>query len=178
MLLATVSLPAIAMAQMDHAAAMGGMKREALISSSKLTITGLHGETKALDSSDLAAMPHETVTVTNGHTHQQETYSGVPVKDLLALVEANAAGMDTMERRRAGRLLVIFAEGTDNYRIVLTACDTDPGCRSGKAIVADSLNSKPLTTDGVFKLILTEDKTPSRWVRNLKGLTVKNLGPM
>ncbi len=73
-------------------------------------------------------------------------------------------------------MTVIVARGTDNFRVALTLCDTDPDCRSGQSIVADTVDGKPLTCDGAFKLILTEDKTPGRWVRNLDSLTVKKPG--
>ena len=178
-LLAAALLPAFAAAQMDPGASMGGMKHETAAPSTALTITGLHGETKVIQPAELKAMPHESVTVTNGRTHQQETYSGVPVKTLLALVEpTNSTAGDAMQARRSTRMTVIVAEGTDKFRVAVSFCDVDPACRSGQAIVADSMNGQPLTTDGAFKLILSEDKMPARWVRNLDALVETNLATM
>ncbi len=158
-------------AQMDHDA-MGGMKREAGVPSKSLTLTGLNGETRKLFLDDLKALPHVTVTVTNGHSHQQETYSGVAMKDLLALVTTRPAADAP---KLSPRMTVVIAGATDHFHVALTLCDTDPGCRSGQAIVADTEGGKPLTSDGAFKLILTEDKMPGRWVRNLDSLTEKSL---
>ena len=154
---------------------MGGMKHEPGQPSKTLTLIGLNGETKTLNADDLKAMPHVTVTVNNGHSHQQETYSGVAVKDLLAMVTNKPAGGTT---RVSPRTTVVIAGATDHFQVVLTLCDTDPGCRSGQAIVADAEDGKPLTADGAFKLILSEDKMPGRWARNLESLVEKNVGVM
>ncbi len=176
--LSAALLPAFAAAQMDHGAAMGATK-PAAVPSKSLVVSGFYGQTKTLSPSDLAAMPHVQVTVINGHSHKQETYSGVTVKDLLALVPPAMATVEgPVPKKISPRTTVILAEGTDKFLVALTLCDTDPGCRSGQAIVADSVDGKPLTTDGAFKLILTEDKMPGRWVRNLDALTEKNVGVM
>lgn len=157
-------------------------KHEAGVPSTTLTLTGADGTTKTLTVAELMRLPQTTATVMNSHTHQQETYGGVTVKDLLALLApakiVPVAGTDGMKTKVSSRMMVVVARGTDNFRVVLTLCDTDPSCRSGQAMVADTVDGRPLTTDGAFKLILTEDKTPGRWVRNLDALTVKNLGAM
>ncbi|GAA3768536.1 hypothetical protein GCM10022270_31830 [Terriglobus aquaticus] len=150
------------------------MKHEAGVPSKTLALTGLDGSTRTLSADDLKALPHVSVAVTNGHTHQQETYSGVPVKDLLALVASKPGAGPHVSPRTT----VVIAGATDHFQVVLTMCDTDPGCRSGQAIVADAEDGKPLTADGAFKLILTEDKMPGRWTRNLDSLTEKNVGAM
>ena len=35
-------------------------------------------------------------------------------------------------------MTVVIAGATDNFHVALTLCNTDPGCRSGQAIVADA----------------------------------------
>ena len=187
--LSTALLPFVCTAacagQMEHGAApmahegMGGMKHEAGVPSKTLTLTGLNGATMTLTAEDLKAMPHVTVTVTNGHSHNQETYSGVAIKDLLAVVTRSAEGQPAVAPAKSSpRMIVVIAGATDHFHVALTLCDTDPGCRNGQAIVADAEDGKPLAADGAFKLILTEDKMPGRWVRNLDSLTEKNLGDM
>ncbi len=181
---APVQAKAQAPAQTTHdSGTMTTMERKAATPSTTLTITGLDGTSKTVSVTEMMAMPQTTVTVTNGHTQKQETYGGIPVRDLLALAAppkmVPIAGADiTMKPRNSPRLTVIVARGTDGFRVAITLCDTDPGCRSGQAIVADTLDGRPLTSDGAFKLILSEDKMPGRWVRNLDALTVKNLGSM
>ena len=169
--------------QMAHEGTLAPGGHESSAPSATLTVTGLDGTVKTLTLAELMAMPQTTATVTNAHSHQQESYGGVAVTNLLALVTparstpVMGAG-DTMKSKISSRMTVVIAHGTDNFRVAMTLCDTDPACRSGQSIVADTMDGKPLTTDGAFKLILTEDKTPGRWVRNLDALTMKNLGTM
>ncbi len=179
LLFSAVLLPMSIVAQMEHAGgAMAGMNHKEGPPSTSLRITGLENQTKTLTLAELKAMPHVSVTVTNGHSHKQESYSGVPVKDLLALVATPKADAADIKPKVSPRMTLIVAEGTDKFRVALTLCDTDPGCRSGQAIVADSLDGQPLTTDGAFKLILSEDKMPGRWVRNLDALTEQAVSAM
>ena len=73
----------------------------------------------------------------------------------------------------------LVAEGTDGYGILVSAYETLATIRGINAIVADSLvtseASKPLTTDGAFKLVVPGDKRPQRWVQNLKSITFKTI---
>ena len=45
----------------------------------------------------------------------------------------------------------------------------------GEVIVADTMNGQPLDAkSGPFKLVVTEDKRPARWVRNLVSIELKS----
>lgn len=111
----------------------------------------------------LKAMAHKTITVRNGHTDSDESYSGVLLSDLLTQVGA-PLGAKLHGKAVATYLL---AAGSDGYQALYSIAEIDPAFHSGDVIVADSLNGKPLATDGPFKLVNTEDKHPARWVRNL-----------
>jgi hypothetical protein len=50
--------------------------------STALAVT-VAGKTQTFSPADLAAMPHETVTVTNTHLKHDENYSGVPLAAIL-----------------------------------------------------------------------------------------------
>ena len=165
----TLLLPALS----AHAqTAAGGMHdgmappKAASKPSTELTLVGLAGTSKSITPVDFNALPHITVAVHNAHANKDESYSGVPVKDLLALL-GPAKGSTNMQ--------VIIAGSTDDFHVAITLCDINPECRSGQAIVADSLDGAPLGVDGAFKLILTEDKKPARWARNLQSLNVRTL---
>ena len=141
--------------------------------STSLTVTLLDGVTNSYAPEQFKALPHISVKVHNAHNDQDETYSGVPVDTLINRAVGNGASHNP--QHVAPNVQVIVAGATDNFRVVITLCDTNPQCRSGQAIVADALNDKPLAADGAFKLILTEDKKPGRWARNLSSLTVKSV---
>ncbi len=155
-------------AQMDSHGTMTAGKPIAK-PSTELVVTGLGGASKTFSPAEFRALPHVTVTVHNAHNNQEESYSGVALKTLLA-VAAPGPGPKV-----SANMQVVIAGATDGFHVAITLCDLNPECRSGQAIVADSENGEPLKTDGAFKLILTEDKRPARWARNLQSLTVKSL---
>lgn len=134
-----------------------------------LTVTGLDGKTTPYTTADLKALPHKTISVYNEHTKANEAYEGVPLTDLLA-----KAGAPTGEKLRGkGFLTYVVAEGTDHYKVVYSLDETDPANHAGDVLVADTQDGAPITTDGAFKLVSTEDKRPARWVRNLSAITLK-----
>ncbi len=128
------------------------------------------GQQTTLSVAALKAMPHETVTVTNGHTHRQETYSGVPLDALLVKVGAPEPGAIH------GKVMseYVVATGSDNYHAVLSLGEIESGFHPGKVLVADTLDGKPLDTEqGPLKLVVEEDRMPARSVRNLVKLELK-----
>ncbi len=163
--LTAASLPA----QMKMETTDGLAHKPAPVPSTELTVTGLSGVTRAFAPADLKSMQHVSVSVHNAHNNKDESYSGVPLKDLLTLVEAPRDSGPKVSTN----MQIVIAGATDGFHVALTLCDTNPECRNGQALVADMQDGTPLSTDGAFKLILTEDKKPARWVRNLQSLTVK-----
>jgi hypothetical protein len=145
------------------------MQHTASAPSTTLKVTGFDGKEMTYTVADLKAMPHKTVAVYNEHAKTNESYSGVALTDLLA-----KAGAPTGEKLRGkGFLIFVVAEGTDHYKVVYSLDETDPANHMGDVIVADSLNGVPITADGAFKLVSSEDKRPARWVRNLAAITLK-----
>ncbi len=118
----------------------------------------------------LKAMHHEQLTVTNGHTHARETYTGVPLIDLLEKV--GAPQPSALKGPALSEYVV--ATGSDNYRAVLSLAEAEPGFHPGAVLVADSHDGKPLDTkEGPLKLVVQEDTRPARWVRNLTRIELK-----
>lgn len=114
----------------------------------------------------LTAMPQTTVTVYNEHTKASETYSGVPLMDLLAQL-----GVPTTPRGKDLRLYLV-AVGSDEYEAVYAVAEVNPSLHDATVIVADTENGKPLAADGPLKLVASRDKRPARWVRNLAVVRV------
>ncbi len=128
-------------------------------------------KTLTLSAADLQAMPHETVIVVNGHSQKNESYSGVTMETLLAKL-----GMPFIipnEHTLVRSYLV--AQGTDGYAVVVSVYEVLPAVHGGSAIVADTLDGKPLGEDGAFKLVLSSDRRPQRWVRNLTSLRLETV---
>jgi hypothetical protein len=116
-------------------------------------------------------MPRTTVTVHNEHSKADETYAGVRLSDVLAKMGA-PLGHDLRGTALSG---YIVATGSDGYAAVIALAEIDPSFHSGEVIVADTMNGQPLDAkSGPFKLVVTEDKRPARWVRNLVSIELKS----
>ncbi len=118
-------------------------------------------------------MPHKSVSVYNQHTKAHETYSGVPLADLLGKV---AAPLGESVRGKAF-LIGVVAEGMDHYSVLYALAEVDPSIHTGDVIVADSMDGQKLGKDGAFKMVSSEEKRPARWVRNLTSISVIDVKP-
>jgi hypothetical protein len=149
-------------------AQMGAQTSPAAVSPSLKIQNGAQSLT--LSTQDFQPLPHVTVTVRNPHSNADETYSGVPLIDLLAKV-----GVPQGKALRGKALAsYILATGSDGYQVVLSVAEVDPALHPGEIIVADSMDSKPLDSKlGPFRLVVPEDKRPARSVHNLVSLDVK-----
>lgn len=129
-----------------------------------LTIRGA-GNAVTLDAAAFAALPHETLTVSDHG--RRRTYSGVPLGVLAAKVGAPAG-----ETLRGPLLSAAWvARAADGYRVALSVGEVDAGTGARKAIVADAEDGAPLSArDGPFKLVVDGDLRPARSARMLQSL--------
>jgi hypothetical protein len=162
------SVPALAQ---GAAGSMGGMEmaKPPAAPSTILTLT-VDGKATVFSTAELKAMPQKTVKVHNEHAKADETYSGVPLGDLLA--KAGFVADKTTQRKMLRSYLRI--EGTDKYWVVYSLTEVEASEHEGDVIVATSMDGKPLGADGELKLVSTGDKKPQRWVRNLAAITLKS----
>lgn len=118
----------------------------------------------------LKALTHRTVTIHNPHENVDETYSGVPLIDLLKQVGA-PVGKDVRGKTLAE---YVVATGSDGYKAVLALAEVEPDFHPGDVLVADAMNGKPLDAKtGPFRLVVSDDKRPARSVRNLVSVELK-----
>ncbi len=124
--------------------------------SNSLTIQESAGKMLTLNAGEILALPHKTIVVVNGHSKASETYSGVQLSALLA-----KAGVPQGENVRGALFMNgIVAEGTDGYRVLYSVGEIDPALHTGDVLVADAMNGKPLTTDGVSSLFRLKINVP------------------
>jgi hypothetical protein len=135
--------------------------------STSLTLS-VDGKTTTFPVADLKAMPQKTVSVHDEHTKMDESYSGVPLGDLLAKAGFTATKATQRKMLRS----YLKAEGTDKYWVLYSVTEVEPSEHRGDVIVATSMNGKPLDADGELKLVSIEDAKPQRWVRNLTAITM------
>jgi hypothetical protein len=114
----------------------------------------------------LAALPHTTITVYNEHAKANQTFSGVPLTDLLTQL-----GVPNKPHGKEFRLYIV-AEGSDGYQVVYSIGEVTPDVHDGTVLVADTVDGRSLGNNGLFQLVATGEKRPARWVRNLVGIRV------
>ena len=114
----------------------------------------------------LAALPHATITVYNEHAKASQTYSGVPLIDLLTKL-----GVPDKPRGKQFKLYLV-AVGSDGYEVVYSLGEVAPDVHDAMVLVADSQDGKPIADDGPLKMVATGEKRPARWVRNLVAVRV------
>jgi len=154
-------------------AAAQQMEHSAPSPSTRLTIKTYEGKTLTLSPEELAALPHKSVSVFNAHSKANETYSGVPLADLLSKV-----GVPLGESVRGKLFLTgVVASGMDGYGVLYSLAEVDPSIHTGDVIVADTLDGKKLDKDGAFKMVSSEERRPARWVRNLASISVVKVEP-
>lgn len=141
-------------------------------SSATLVLNNIpYNATISYSPAEFRALPHISIVVHNGHSNSDETYSGVPLATLLAQIHV------PLGRELHGEPLgnYVLAGGADGYFVLLSLAEVDPSFHSGKVLVADALNGKPLGDYGPFQLIVSEDKRPARWVHNLTSVTLQRV---
>ena len=114
----------------------------------------------------LAPLPHKTITVFNEHAKANQTYSGVPLIDLLTPL-----GVPDKPHSKEF-LLYLVAMGSDGYKVVYSLGEITPDVHDATVLVADSQDGKPIADDGPLKLVATGEKRSARWVRNLVAIRV------
>lgn len=116
----------------------------------------------------LGPLPHVTLTVFNEHAKVNQTYSGVPLIELL-----KPLGVPEKPKGKEFRLY-LEAEGSDGYEAVYSVAEVTPDVHDATVMVADALDGKPLAPDsGPLQLVASGEKSPERWVRGLVAIRVQ-----
>jgi len=114
----------------------------------------------------LAALPHKSVTIYDEHAKACQTYSGVPLIDLLTRL-----GVPDKPHGKDLRLYLV-AEGSDGYEAVYSVAEVNPDVHNTTVIVADSLDGKPIADKGPLQIVATGEKRRARWVYYLVAIRV------
>jgi hypothetical protein len=97
-------------------------------------------------------------------------YEGVSLRELLT-----RAGVPAGEALRGRDLaLAVVVTGADGYRVAFGVAEFDPAFTDRIAILADKKDGAALTgNEAPFQLVLTGEKRPARWVRQVVSLEVQ-----
>jgi DMSO/TMAO reductase YedYZ molybdopterin-dependent catalytic subunit len=138
-------------------------------SEAKLTISGDISAPLTLTSADLAAMPRETIELTEEEGGKFK-YEGVPVQEIL-----KKAGLPASIR---GKLLAtyILASAKDGYQVVFSLGELDSTFGNEKVLIVDKRDGKPLFGyQGPLRLVVAGDKAGARDVRMLEKIEIVRL---
>jgi len=125
-----------------------------------------NGKQEEWTAATLAPLPHKTVQVFNAHTKTNQTYSGVPLSDLLTRL-----GVPATPHGKEFRFYLV-ASGADGYQVVYSVAEVTPDIHDATVLVGDTLDGNPLTDSGPLQLVATGEKRPARWVKNLIEIRV------
>ncbi len=143
----------------------------ALAQTGSLAVTGAIPARVTFQLADLAAMPRQTITLTEPDGSKDE-YEGVPVIELLK--KAGAPSGKTL--RGKALTTYVVAKAHDGYQVVYSLAELDPDLTQGKFIVADKRNGKPLFDyQGPLRIVAGTDKEAARSIRMLEELEVVRL---
>jgi len=133
---------------------------------SELTITGDLSSPLVLKAADLAAMPHETVSIPEPDG-TQVSYEGVPLREVL-----KRAGVPVGKDLRGKALSAyILAKAHDGYQVLFSIGEIGADFGNAAILVADKREGKPLFGyQGPMRLVCPNDKAGARSVRMLESL--------
>ncbi len=136
-----------------------------------LSITGDVATPLTLTAADLAAMPRETVSVSEEDGSKVQ-YEGVPLREILKKAGAPLGG----QLRGKALASYVLAKAQDGYQVVFAIGELDAAFANEQILVADKRDGKPLFEyQGPFRIVCPNDKAGARSVRMLETLQVIRL---
>jgi hypothetical protein len=136
-----------------------------------LTVTGLAGQVVTFSAADIAALPHQPITL-QLEGGKSEACEGAPLSLLLAKVGA-PQGKALRGPEMADMVEIGAADG---YRVALALAETDPTVRPNRVILADRCGGARIAApEGPFRLVVEGDLRPARSAREVTSVTVLRL---
>jgi len=132
-----------------------------------IALSGLAGGKVLLTAADVAALPHQAVTLQlEGGS---EACEAVPLSQILARVGA-PQGKALRGPEMADVVLVGAADG---YHVALALAETDPLVRGDQVFLADRCAGGPMAPpEGPFRLVVLGDKRPARSARQVTSIAL------
>ena len=133
-----------------------------------ITVQGLDSTSLTLTLEDLSKLPQHTIKTQEHST--PIVFEGVLVMDVLTKV-----GVPKGEKL-GGKFLsqYLLVEAADGYRVVFALPELDPAFNENGVYLATQRDGKPLSDkEGPFRIVVAGEKRPTRWVRQVTTLRVK-----
>ncbi len=135
-----------------------------------LSVAGPAGAVHTLSAAQLQTLPRITGAATAHDT--RFSFEGYDLRDVLRL--AGVTPVDSLRRGQLRRVVVFI--GADGYSALIALSDLDPSIGGRRAILVDREDGQALPTErGPRRIIVEGDRRPSRWVRQVVRLEVRDL---
>lgn len=129
-----------------------------------------NGKTLDLTAKDLSKFARRE-TKAKGHDEKESIYSGFNLNDILLSAGAKLGAGEMRGKELAAYLLV---EAADGYRAVFAIAEIAPEFNDEVVLLADTRDGKPLDEkNGVWQIIVPDEKKHGRWVRQVTALKIK-----
>jgi hypothetical protein len=153
------------------AVAAFGIGWSTLAGAQALTVTGLAGQKVVFGAAEIAALPHQPITL-QLEGGKSEACEGAPLSLLLAKV-----GAPQGKALRGPEMTDVVEIGAaDGYHVALALAETDPAVRANRVILADRCTGGPIAApEGPFRLVVEGDLRPARSARQVTSVTVLRL---
>jgi hypothetical protein len=131
---------------------------------------------QVLRRSDVAKLPHQHLKVRDNGKFS--VYAGVLLKDLL-----ESTGLDFSDECQDSMLASYVAvEAVDANHVLFALAELDRTLTDKRVLLADSKDRKPMSPpEGPFRIIVSDEKRPVRWVRQVWAVyvaeTLLRIGP-
>ncbi|MGA2069233.1 MAG: hypothetical protein ABSG86_30055 [Thermoguttaceae bacterium] len=104
-----------------------------------------------------------------GKDKDRRSYEGVPLAEIL-----HAAGVPWGGKCSLWLDCYVIVEGADEYRVVFSIPEIDPGLAHKTVLIADRCDGKPLSkTAGPYQVVEEDAKQRGRWVRQVTTVKVR-----
>jgi len=125
-----------------------------------------------VSASDIAGMPHQKLSA-DEHGKSVD-FEGVPLR--LVLEKAGVVFDGAMHSKKLTSYLLV--EAADGYRVIFAMAELDPAFTDRVILLADRVDGHPLDNkEGPLRLVVPGEKRMARWVRQVTGLKVEEVGP-
>ena len=131
-----------------------------------LQVIRADGTSTTLSATQIAALPHVSINVTDHDTPAQ--FDGVPLAAVLKL-----AGVELGKMKGPQLTQALLIDAADSYKVVFALAEIDPDFATREIMLAYKRDGKPLDDkQGPFRIVVPGDKRPARWIRQVKTFKV------
>jgi hypothetical protein len=133
------------------------------------SVQGPDGAVRTLSAAQLATLPRVSGSAAEHGT--QHAFEGYDLRDVIRL-----SGVTPVDSLRGAQLRrVVLLVGADGYSAVIALSDLDPSIGGRRAILVDREDGHALSSErGPRRIIIEGDRRPTRWVRQLVRIEVRD----